>query len=139
MIVRRAVATDGGEALFELVRKGMGYEGLVDPVKLRAYVQRFCEAQGDYCAMLGDDGGKLVSVAAGFVIEHPWLVGRQLHVIALTGVGGRRCLEALQTWAKSRGSDGEFLTLNPDKRYDRWARSEGYLAVRSYWRQASWQ
>ncbi len=138
MIVRRATEDDGGDKLFDLVRHGMGHESLVDPVKLWSYVREFCKVQGDCCAMLGDDGGKLVSVAAGFVVEHPWLIGKQLHVIALTGPGGLQCLRALQEWSKSRGATGEFLTLNPDKRYDRWARTEGYIAVPSYWRQ-SWQ
>jgi len=139
MIVRRATAADGdGDALLSLVTSGIGHERHVDPEKLRRFVKAFCSAQGDVCAMVGEEGGALLSVAAGIVVDHPWLRGKQLQVVALTGKGGSECLSELETWARGQGADGEFLTLNPDKRYDRWAREEGFIPVRCYWR-PSWQ
>ena len=139
MIVRRATAEDGKrDALFSLVLRGVGHSDHVDPGKLSQFVRAFCGAQGDACAMLGEEQGVLLSVAAGIVVDHPWLRGRQLQVVALTGPGGRQCLDSLEKWARTRDASGEFLTLNPDKRYDRWARSEGLVPVRCYWR-PTWQ
>ena len=139
MIVRRATEADGtSEALVALVRSGLGHDRHIDQAKLRGFVKSFCAVQGDACGMLGEENGVLVAVAAGMVLEHPWLIGKQLQVIALTGPGGRQCLAQLQKWARERGAGGEFLTLNPDKRYDRWARGEGLVPIRSYWR-PSWQ
>lgn len=139
MIIRRATKEDGtAGALLALVLAGIGNEKHVDVAKLGRFVASFCEAQGAACAYVAEENGALVAVAAGIVSEHPWLFGSHLNVIALTGRGGKLCLKKLEEWAREHGARGELLTLNPDKRYDRWARGEGMIPIRSYWR-PTWQ
>lgn len=140
MCYRFASAKDGHrDDLFALVLSGVRASGDEPDIrKLRAFTQRVCAADGNTRLAMREVGGVAIAYCAGTLFEHPWLPGKELSIFGLWGRGGLKCLEMVEEWGLEGGLRDEMLTLNPDKRYDRWARSRGAEPIVSY-RRPRWR